>query len=278
MDFNFGICKDFDILLPFFINVNNTEYYNIITRYALHKYFIFELLQLELKNEHLIKNEEKITNIVKEYHNSVDKPSLILYLKKNYDEIIKNDFYVKILKDNFIFKIGDLDVTNMTDKWPSINNILFDNVFKNNNLYKNEYNSIKTSEQLDEIKEILPKLDISIVNIKKEIYNNILYKSEYIKIIKNILESKYISEEIKNYIRELRNEFIASEELDYIKKKLLIMKRFLELHIETDKKTLNIEQMMHLIQKEQNRLDELKNIKYKLDKILLIPVKKNSLV
>lgn len=278
MDFNFGICKDFDILLPFFININNTEHYNITTRYALHKYFIFELLQLELKNEHLIKNEEKITNIVKEYHNSVDKPSLILYLKKNYDEIIKNDFYVKILKDNFIFKIGDLDVTNMTDKWPSINNILFDNVFKNNNLYKNEYNSIKTSEQLDEIKEILPKLDISIVNIKKEIYNNILYKSEYIKIIKNILESKYISEEIKNYIRELRNEFIASEELDYIKKKLLIMKRFLELHIETDKKTLNTEQMMHLIQKEQNRLDELKNIKYKLDKILLIPVKKNSLV
>lgn len=278
MDFDFGIFKDFDILLPFFINVNNTEYYNIITRYALHKYFIFELLQLELKNEHLIKNEEKITNIVKEYHNSVDKPSLILYLKKNYDEIIKNDFYVKILKDNFIFKIGDLDVTNMTDKWPSINNILFNNVFKNNNLYKNEYNSIKTSEQLDEIKEILPKLNISIVNIKKEIYNNILYESEYIKIIKNILESKYISEEIKNYIRELRYEFIASEELDYIKKKLLIMKRFLELHIETDKKTLNIEQMMHLIQKEQNRLDELKNIKYKLDKILLIPVKKNSLV
>ena len=277
MSLDFGDFKDFDILLPFFIDIKNIENYNITTRYALQKYFIFELLQLELKNEHLTKNEEKITNIVKEYHNNVDKKSLILYLKNNYDEIIKNNFYVKILKDNFIFKIDDLDVTNITDKWPSINNILFNNVFKNNNLYKNEYNSIKTLEQLDEIKEIL-QIDISIVNIKKEIYNNILYKSKYIEIIENILESKYISEEIKNNIKYLLNNFNSSKELDYIKKKLLIMKRFLELHIETDKKTLNTEQMMHLIQKEQNRLDELKNIKYKLDKILLIPVKKNSLV
>ena len=278
MSFDFGIFKDFNILLPFFIDIRNTEDYNIITRYALQKYFIFELLQLELKNEHLTKNEEKIANIVKEYHNIVDKNSLILYLRNNYDKIIKNDFYVKILKDNFIFKIGDLDVTNITDKWQSINNILFNNVFKNNNLYKNEYNNIKTLEQLDKIKNILGELDISIDNTKKEIYKKILYQSEYIEIIKNVSKSKYISEEIKYYIIKLRHKFTSSEELDYIRKKLLIMKRFLELHIETDKKTLNTEQMMHLIQKEQNRLDELKNIKYKLDKILLIPVKKNSLV
>jgi len=269
--------NNFELIMPFFINLNIDESttYKVAVIFTLQKYFMYELLELELTSKDLQKNEEKIVNIVKEYHNTVDKNSLINYLQRNYSEIIKNDFYVKILKDNFIFKINDLDVTYMPEQWLSINNILFDNVFKNNYLFKNEYNIIKNEEELTKIKNDLLNVDVKL-NIENNKYKDILNEKKYTNIIKNLKNSKYISDDIKNIIQTLLSNLELSK--DKIQKKLLVMRKFLELHIETDETTIDLNKMMHLIQKEKNRLEKIKNTKYKLDKILLIPVKKNSLV
>jgi hypothetical protein len=273
--------NNFELIMPFFINQNIDEStsYKIQVIFTLQKYFMYELLELELTSKNLEENEIKIVNIVKEYHNFINanKKFLINYLQRNYSEIIKNDFYIKILKDNFIFKINDLDVTNMPDQWLAINNILFNNVFKNNYLFKNEYNTIKSEEELTKIKNDLYKVDVKL-NIKNDKYKDIINEGKYIRIIKNLNNSKYISDNIKNIIQTLLSNLDLST--DRIKKELLIMKKFLESHIKTDEtdETIDLNEMMHLIQKEKNRLEKIKNTKYKLDKILLIPVKKNSLV
>lgn len=294
MDINNYKFEDFNPIISFFYNDNinfilndgnnfNDEDFNI-NYYHLNyfnKYMLYKILGIDYSTINLSSEKELILGAyIRIYHES--KGGILTEYKEKLVEIRNNELFSKLIIDNFIIYQGTTNITLNLDLWGNATHITpnMDKIFNDDpELRKSYLNGIKPviSDYLkheEYIDFLNPSKDLGIKENLPDYYVNLIDKNG---IVGELRSKNWISKDLEYLIIKQLNNTYFSSKIENIKRKLIIMKKFLNDNaddIKTNKKTLDIKSLMGLIQKNRDRIEKLKDKQKVYRGNYLIPIKK----